>query len=175
MTKQTIFIDNLTFAKRNERLLGELSLADCPRLNELLQAPPKIAPGKFTPSASIKFNLQGKLDGMGQASLSLALEVNLNCLCQRCLNAMPLNLALNFDYLLGELDEGHALSTDMDEADDFDWQAYSPHMDVIGLIEDELIMAMPIAPVHQQHCGSANHQSSEKPNPFAVLKHLIQS
>jgi uncharacterized protein len=47
-------------------------------------------------------------------------------------------------------------------------------MDVVQLIEDEIIMALPIAPTHEQNCGPQVMQSGEKPNPFAVLKGLIK-
>jgi uncharacterized protein len=47
-------------------------------------------------------------------------------------------------------------------------------MDVIALIEDELIMAMPIAPTHNHDCVKLVTQSGEKPNPFAVLKDLVK-
>jgi uncharacterized protein len=48
-------------------------------------------------------------------------------------------------------------------------------MDLQKLIEDEIIMATPIAPTHEGHCAQGTMQSGEKPNPFAVLKGLIKS
>ncbi len=174
MTKQTIIIDNLAFVKRNERLTGELSLSDCPRLSALLEADTKNASSKYSPSGSIKFDLSGKQGNHGQALLLLALQANITCLCQRCLKEMPLILALNFNYSISDMPEGDLLANAADETDDIDLQPISQHMDVIALIEDELIMALPIAPVHEQACVSLVNQSGEKPNPFAVLKSLIK-
>ena len=48
-------------------------------------------------------------------------------------------------------------------------------MDIAALIEDEIIMALPIAPMHEVICGEVVTQSGEKPNPFAVLKGIIKS
>ncbi len=47
-------------------------------------------------------------------------------------------------------------------------------MDIIALIEDEMLMAMPIAATHDQHCTDVLSESGDKPNPFAVLKGLIK-
>lgn len=50
----------------------------------------------------------------------------------------------------------------------------SREMNVWELVEDELLIAFPIAPVHsaehQKECVAYIKQSGEKPNPFAVLK-----
>jgi len=48
-------------------------------------------------------------------------------------------------------------------------------MDLLTLIEDEIIIATPIAPLHEGNCAHGTMQSGEKPNPFAVLKGLIKS
>ncbi len=174
MTKQTIIIDNLAFVKRNERLTGELTLVDLERWSSMLKLDAGKASNKFTPSASLQFVLSTAHDALGRALLTLSLQVSLNCLCQRCLSEMPLEFECNFNYLISDLSEQEMLSLALDDEDEVDLQPISQHMDVIALIEDELIMAMPIAPTHQQACTSAVQQSGEKPNPFAVLKTLIK-
>lgn len=175
MTKQTLFIDNFAFAKKNERLVGELSLADCSRLNELLQYSAEISKSTNKPAGSISYVLQGKTDAAGQAILNLSLTTSLTTICQRCLNEMPLNLSLNFNYLIGEVSDTDLSANEIDNNDDIDVQQASQHMDVIALLEDEIIMAMPIASIHEDSCGEIVSQSGEKPNPFAILKGLIKS
>jgi uncharacterized protein len=61
-----------------------------------------------------------------------------------------------------------------DGSDDYDMQQVSLNMDIVALVEDEIIMAMPIAPTHEQLCGEIVSQSGGKPNPFAILKGLIK-
>jgi uncharacterized protein len=175
MTKHTLFIDNLAFAKKNERLAGTLSLVDCPRLNELLQHSAEISKSNSSPAGSISYELQGKTDAAGQCLLHLSLTTNLTTTCQRCLSEMPLKLSLNFNYLIGEVDNTDLAATEIDNSDDIDMQQASQAMDIIALLEDEIIMAMPIAPIHEDNCGEIVTQSGEKPNPFAVLKSLIKS
>jgi len=172
MSKQTLLIDNIAFAKKNDRLAGELSLEDCARLNELLQSS---TVANVSHSGLISYVLQGKTDAIGQHILQLLIACKLVTSCQRCLNAMPLNLNLNFNYLIGEVSDTDAEAVDVDNSDDYDLQQANKTMDLIALIEDEIIMAMPFAPMHEDGCTQVTMQSGEKPNPFAVLKGLIKS
>ncbi len=174
MSNHPIFIDNVAFAKKNEHLAGELTLADCPRLSELLKDTTKNVQPKNADADSISYTLQGKTDAVGQHYLHLTLAANLITTCQRCLNDVPLKLALNFNYLIGEMSDIDVGASDIDDRDDIDLQQASQNMDIIALIEDEIIMAMPIAPIHEVDCGAIIGQSGEKPNPFAVLKGLIK-
>jgi uncharacterized protein len=172
MSKQTLLIDNIAFAKKNERLAGELSLEDCSRLDELLQSS---TDSKVSRTGLISYALQGKTDAVGQHILQLSIACKLTTSCQRCLNAMPLNLNLNFNYLIGDVSDIDVEAVDVDNSDEYDLQQANKAMDLIALIEDEIIMAMPIAPMHEEGCSEAAMQSGEKPNPFAVLKGLIKS
>ncbi len=167
MSTQPLLIDNIAFAKRNDHLAGVLSLADCARLSELLKSQAQ--------DNVIEYSLEGETNSVGQHFLHLSLRSNLTTFCQRCLEAMPLKLDLNFHYLIGGVDFDHSEMGDVEDSDDFDLQEASQTMDLIALIEDEIIMAMPIAPAHESGCAAAVMQSGKKPNPFAVLKDLIKS
>jgi uncharacterized protein len=171
---QTIVIDNLAFAKKNETLAGDLSLADCKRLQALLQESQLNNDNAAETSGTIQFKLTGQSNAARQHFLHLQIEAKLTGTCQRCLNAMPLNLMLDFTYLISDVDASELEESALDEQDDYDLQQASSVMDVIALIEDELIMAMPIAPTHNHDCVKLVTQSGEKPNPFAVLKDLVK-
>lgn len=165
MNTHPLFIDNVAFAKRDDEISGTLTLDDCKRLAEVLQA------------AEIHYILQGE-NNLGRYTLRLQLEAELQVICQRCLNHMPLNVQREFHYLINDTPLNEYEFSDLEENDDVDLVDPSPAMDLISLIEDELLMAMPIAPTHIEDC-SANlkdgvAQSGEKPNPFAVLKGLIK-
>ncbi len=174
MSTPTLFIDNLAFAKKNDRLAGNLSLVDFPRLSELLLQSAKVSKSNSGPAGSISYVLEGKTDAAGQHLLYLALTTDLTTTCQRCLNEMPLKLTLNFNYLIGDVADIDLVAAEIDNSDDMDMQQASQTMDIIGLLEDEIIMAIPIAPIHEDDCGEIVTQSGEKPNPFAVLKGLIK-
>jgi len=171
MSKPTLFIDNVSIAKKNELLQGDFTLEAFPRLLELLSNS-----GQFLkPSGSIFYKLQGETNRLGQQILHLNINANLATACQRCLNEMPLSLNLNFKYLIGDVSDNEFEVIDVDNSDDFDLQQASQTMDVIALIEDEIIIAIPISPMHEDTCKELVTQSGEKTNPFAVLKRLIKS
>lgn len=166
MSIQPILIDNVAFAKRREHLAGTFLLADCLRLSALLKSQ-----GGVQVDDCIHYALDGETDVMGQHILHLSVASSLTTICQRCLEPMPLKLNLKFDYMIGD-------SVDLEvveDSDDFDLQEVNQAMDLMALIEDEMIMALPIAPTHESSCGANVMQSGEKPNPFAVLKNLIKS
>jgi uncharacterized protein len=174
MSKHSILIDNLAFSKKNEYLKGELSVEDCPRLYELLKSSNAASVRSSSTLGSIGYILQGKSDAAGQHLLHLSLTTNITTICPRCLSKMPLKLNLSFNYLIGNVSDTDVEAVDIDNSDDFDLQQASKSMDVIALIEDEVIMAMPIAPMHEEGCIVLVNQSGEKLNPFAALKGLIK-
>ena len=173
MSTQHLLIDNLPFAKRREHFSDSFMLSDCARLSDLLQT--QVAgqsKREFQSDAPIRFTLSGEVNSMGQCFLNLVIDSELLTLCQRCLEPMTIQLNLRFNYLITE----HGVADDTHEdSDDYDIQEASQAMDVLALIEDELIMALPIAPTHERDCGPAVMQSGEESNPFAILKGLIKS
>ncbi len=162
MSKSTLLIDNVAFAKSREQLEGQLTLEQSPRLAELTNV-------EAHTKDTIHYDLQGELDNLGRPHLNLLIQAELTVTCQRCLEPMALNLSRQYHYLITDVE-----SDDPEDNDDIDFQEPSLSMDVIQLIEDEIIMALPIAPTHEQSCGPQVTQSGEKPNPFAALKGLIK-
>ena len=66
----------------------------------------------------------------------------------------------------------------LDEHSEDDVLALSPAFDMAGLVEDELLLALPLVPKHE-HCpvpllapGSGDEGGIETPHPFAVLAGL---
>ena len=83
---------------------------------------------------------------------------------------MEVPIKLEFEYVVcPEMPES------IDEVDDVDWVEPSHHMDLVALIEDELLVALPIAPVHSGDCKQLKLESGERVNPFSVLKQLKKS
>jgi uncharacterized protein len=178
MNSQSLIVDNIAFAKRGEHLTGQLAIKDCPRLLAFLQskAPNGADTEKYILSThDIIFSLTGEIDATGRYFLHLKFSAALNTYCQRCLDAMVLNLPLSFHYLISDALAGLVDDALVDDSDDFDLQEPNQAMNLLRLIEDELIMAMPIAPTHDFDCVRLTMQAGDKPNPFAVLKGLIKS
>ena len=161
LTINDLVINNLEFAQTQQTLAGEIDALKCERLAETLAPSDKGAP--------ISFKLTSTARQLRNPSLHLHIEAKLPVICQRCLDEMLVSINLDFNYIIC-----NALPTEIDENDDTDWLEAAPETDVQDLIEDELLLAMPIAPMHDHDCNKQSMQSGDKPNPFAVLKGLIK-
>jgi uncharacterized protein len=160
MTQKSLIINNLEFANSQLELSDSLALAKLPRLAEILANKDK---------SIINFELVGTGKQFRQPGLHLTIKANLVVTCQRCLDEMMVNLDLSFDYLISNAEINEA-----EDDDEIDWLEATHEMNVGELIEDELLLALPIAPTHAHDCSKLSTQSGDKPNPFAVLKGVIK-
>lgn len=108
-------------------------------------------------------------------------QVDVELECQRCNEPYKQTLECEFTY---------SPVANWDQADDLP-EIYEPiefnafgEIDLIGTVEDELILALPLVPMHSsEHCevsaqeqvfGELSEELAKKPNPFAVLANLKQ-
>jgi uncharacterized protein len=162
-------INNLEFAQKQQEIADNFAPEALNRLAETL-----VLTGENAHLAAINFTLTGDIKRFRQPSLHLHIKSRLPVICQRCLEEMLIDLELDFDYLLSNF-TANELEDHLQDSDDSDWLEINAEMDVRELVEDELLLAMPIAPAHDASCGKLSMQSGEKPNPFAVLKSLSKS
>ncbi len=156
-------INNEEFAQKQLSSLGELPVNSLTRLHDVIQL------ASTSAATYLRYSLSGHMAHQQLPRLHLSIQANLPMICQRCLEEMEMPFDLSFDYLI---------STDqpaeIDDNDEVDWLAPETHMDVQALIEDELLIAMPFAPVHAAGCQPLKMESGERINPFAVLKGKIK-
>lgn len=157
-----LLINNLDFAKKQDEVTQKIEVKSCERLLDLLAKDQQ-------PLKPISYTLKGSASKLHFPSLALHIEATLPVLCQRCLQAMQLPLSIDYQYVLAE-DEPEAFEGD----DEIDWLEVSREMNVNELIEDELLMAIPLGPLHEHACKPLIQEDVEKPNPFAVLKDFIK-
>ncbi|MBC5781967.1 DUF177 domain-containing protein [Ramlibacter sp. USB13] len=110
--------------------------------------------------------------------LHLDADAILPLVCQRCLQRVDLPVAVDRSFRF-VADEATAAAQD-DEAEE-DLLALSRSFDLLELVEDELLMELPVAPRHEA-CPEPVKMSAadpefegagaEKENPFAVLGRL---
>ncbi len=163
-TMKSLIINNLEFAQKQQRLADSFAVSDLTRLAEMLALH-----NKNVRPATIYFELTGVRKQFSQPGLHLHIKTELPVICQRCLDEMLISLDLSFDYLISD-----ATMDALDDNDEVDWLEVDNEMNLQELIEDELLLAMPMAPVHEKNCSKLSMQSGEKPNPFAVLKGKIK-
>ncbi|HEX2542285.1 MAG TPA: DUF177 domain-containing protein [Caldimonas sp.] len=106
-------------------------------------------PGDAAPTAPVSFRATGERAALAGAGVQAAVRLDARALvrleCQRCLQAMavPLHVERRFFFVPGE-DEAAALDEDSED----DVLALIPSFDLHGLVEDELLLALPIVPRH---------------------------
>lgn len=155
-----LIINNLEFSQKQLTLADEISVFKLKRVLETLAINDESAK-----NARVHFELSGVGKQFRYPSLHLTIKTELPVICQRCLSEMTIDLDLKFDYLISAL----PIEEDTDN-DEIDWLEEDKEMSLLALIEDELLLALPIAPTHESSCVKATMQSGEKPNPFAILK-----
>ena len=147
---------------------GEISRERLSRLEEATEGVVGSA------QASLSFDR----DGSGRRVVSGQVSGAVNLLCQRCLKAFQYKLDGSFNMALVYNDEmARALPTDLDSL----LLLPDQPMDVAQVIEDELLLCLPMHALHPegecqietQFGADESEDFPEKaPNPFDVLKDL---
>lgn len=166
-------LDVKSFAEEAGTIAGDEPLRVYPRLFEEAQARAPEAPVSFSASGEIR----NPRHVHPQVWLHLKAHALLPLTCQRCLAPVEVPVAVDRSFRF-VADEERAAAED-DESEE-DVLALSRSFDLAELVEDELLMELPLAPRHEScppvsvTVTDANfEQSSEaKANPFAVLGQL---
>lgn len=152
--------DAFRFAKDGRVLKGMLPVSALERLHDLLS----VVEGE------VSFCIEGFVGGRGECLLQLTVTGSLSLACQRCLKAVPYDL--DVDNLLELVPEGAELSQDELEDDTRDFMPVAKELDVAEFVEDEILLALPVAPRHEK-CGLPGAaDAGERINPFAALSEL---
>lgn len=157
-------IDGFEFAAAGSTQQGVLPLSGFPRLRDLL----------VTDAGQAAYVLEGVRDTLGRPSLSLKVQATLQLRCQRCLDPLP--LGVDSDSLLVLAASQAEIDADPESVDAPDRVLAGHEMRVAELVEDELILAVPYAPRHED-CAAAEVEppAEEKSSPFAGLKGLLRN
>ena len=110
--------------------------------------------------------------------LHLQATVTLPLTCQRCMGSVDTPIAVDQWYRFVATEE---IAMAEDDESEEDLLVMAPQFDLLAVLEDELLMALPLVPMHD-HCPVAPvlavgdidlvNAPAEKPNPFAVLAQL---
>ncbi|MES2950186.1 MAG: YceD family protein [Pseudomonadota bacterium] len=162
------------FAKTDGSLAGSEGLAQFERLFEEAQGAGAENPVHFTAKGLTRPN--GATSE--QIWLVLHAEVALPQTCQRCLGPVEVPVSFEREFRFVANEEVAAVE---DEESEEDVLVLSRDFNLLELLEDELLMALPVVPKHTV-CPSAVklqvadadfvEEVEEKPNPFAVLEQL---
>ena len=152
--------------------------------NEPLQAYARLSAEVDGPAdgATVQWQATGQrrpgIDGAPVSWLHLVAGARIPLACQRCLKPVDVELAVDRWFRFAA-DEATAAAED--EASEEDVLVASREFDLRGLIEDELLMDIPVTPRHDvcpepMKLSSADSDfdgaEADRPNPFAVLGSL---
>ncbi len=164
-------LDVAAFAESAGELAGQWPLAALPRLAEMacreigVEADPLL-----------DWKIRGEKRKLAGASvrpwLRLNAHVRLAVVCQRCLQPVVLDVDASRSFAFVE---GEAEAAELDAECEDDVLALVRELDLRELVEDELLLSLPLIPKHEL-CpeplvpGSAGAaQQPEVPHPFAAL------
>lgn len=170
-------LDVAGFTRTRATQDGRLPLARLGRLAESTQTP---ADG---PAGEVTWSVQGlwkqSAGGVPEMRIHLVAHATVHLTCQRCLQPMaqPLDVDRTIRFVPGE-DEAAQLDEELEE----DVLALPRLLDLAALIEDELILGLPIVPMHEscpqplvfngEAVTDSEEPEEERPNPFAALAAL---
>ena len=154
-------IDGLEFARTGSKLNGSWQVAEFPRLREALHSD----------AGDLRYELQGIPEERGRPALRLKLEGGLSLVCQRCLGAMEFPLRIEVTLLLAKTQA--EIDAEPLEAEGPERIVAGKDMAVRELVEDELLLAIPLAPRHERCAGRAALGDETRRSPFSALRGLM--
>ncbi|EKY1944173.1 23S rRNA accumulation protein YceD [Cronobacter turicensis] len=138
----------------------------------------RIAESVVSVDSDVECSMSFAIDNQRLAVLKGDATVTVTLACQRC--GQPFSHHVHTTYCFSPIsndDQAEALP-----------EAYEPievnefgEIDLLATVEDELILALPVVPVHDsEHCEVSEAdmvfgelpEEAQKPNPFAVLANL---
>ncbi len=140
-------------------LEGEIDVATLGRLQDM-------APGS---KGKARARLAFRRDEMKRVVMSGSAEAPLLLVCQRCGLSFATDVETEWRIVLARsLEDERNLAEQGQDA----WY-HTAELDIGEIIEEELILALPMAPRHREDCESRPQQAAT-PHPFAALAGLFE-
>lgn len=161
-TSNNLAINGLEFARKALEIHDTIAVSQFSRLSSVLA---------FSKGV-VDYRLIGGSSQDGRLRLQLYVHGVLQLNCQRCLEAFEFELDIASSFFI--VPDESAIPPSEEETDDEDYLVAETQMQVINFIEDEILLALPLAPKHEiGHCGADSKLNELKsPNPFAALQGL---
>jgi DUF177 domain-containing protein len=160
---QSQSINPLRLAKSREQIKGSLQLDSLERLKGVL----------LENKGDLQYSLSFDFDESGTCIVESVIDTRLMLECQRCLK--PVAIDIHKSSLLGVVKEKDEINTLAKEYEPLQMDEESIFLE--NLVEDELLLALPISPLHAgEDCSGKKVldriNADAKPQPFAALAAL---
>ncbi len=163
MSAQPVFtnhIDGMQFARTEQSVEGGFAVKTLPRLLETL------ASG----DGEIRYRIQGRYQVNDKPVLECSISGSVQLQCQRCLAAMTHQLDIHSRLVL--VSSEAKLPDTQDEPDDVDTIVASAEMVVAELVEEEILLSLPMIPRHEVCELAAAGKQQKGHTGFAALAGL---
>jgi uncharacterized protein len=169
-----LHLDITAFAQEAGELEGQWPLEILPRLYKV--RPPEAAD---LPTEPVDWQAEGemrrRLGEEPQTWLHLAASTRVALQCQRCLQPVQVDVSVERSFRFVR-NEAEAEAQDLDSEEEV--LAMTRSLDLLTLVEDELILELPLVPRHDEcpqplpKVAGAEDTAEESANPFAQLEVL---
>lgn len=169
--KIPVTLDPVKAAQKRSDYVGIVPLNTLPRLTE----------GLMSFDEDVTVRIECGTDQQGLTVLSGDASCQVSVKCERCGEAMPLTLNCSFAYTpVKNGDDDAALELIPERYDVIERDEHG-EINLRQLIEDELILTLPLFPMHDATDCKVDPSAMsfgdigpepEKPNPFAILQEL---
>ncbi|MDN5835759.1 MAG: YceD family protein [Nitrosospira sp.] len=132
-----LVIDALDFARNAESYHGKITISELERLQDYLVGN----------CGELKYTVSGAVDRNAKPILRIVIQGSISLRCQRCLGELRHALELRTELLLTRNED--ELSR-LDKNELVDGVLAMSDMDVLALVEDEIILSLPISPRHDE-------------------------
>jgi len=161
--------DPNVMAREHFALVCDVPVSAFPRLAEMLTSLNSV----------VRVSLKASMSADQRPAMTIGLVAALEQSCQRCLQ--PVSVIVDHAHTvawvadeaeLARLDALDDESTDPDRALEFLPMPVPPRVETLALVEDELILALPIVPLHEVCALPQAASPQAEDHPFAALAQL---
>jgi uncharacterized protein len=160
-------IDAFAYARHKERREGDAPVADLGRL----------ADESADRSGALHWVLVGGVDQLGHAQLTMSVSGSMKIMCQRCLTPFSFDIDAESVLILAKDEESADEIDALLDNEEIDVIVGTKSLNIIELVEDEALLALPLSPKHPVCPDQSAHdglKNVKKESPFAMLKKMKQ-
>lgn len=164
LSMNAFVIDAFDFCRTKASRAGQTPVAEMTRL----------AKECADPSGTVAWSVAGSIGKHGYPQMQMSVTGAVQLVCQRCMQPYAHELASATLLVLGKDDEQADEIEEMLDDESIDVIVGTRDMDLMYLVEDDALLALPHTPKHDVCPDTALLDSlqSEKKSPFAGLKDL---
>jgi uncharacterized protein len=135
--------DAYRLARERGVLTGSLDVEASERLED------RTAPGPGT----VAWRIEGTSDELGRPAIAIDIQGAVPVTCQRCLSDFALPVERRTVAVLARSEKE---ADELDASSDHEVVVADHPLDAVGLVEEELLLTLPYAPMHESDCGGGH-------------------